>query len=212
MIQRRRKRSLQGLRKLLFLVLTTTAFMIYPVLAQIQYPTVEQNGLSAKPELEEGKVILNGSKGQYTGYVVVKASLPSIWQTLTDYDNFEKYMPNVIESNLLESRGNYRVFEQVQVFRFLLFSRKAKVKIVVTEDYPKLIKFKVIEGEVKKLQGSWQIEPIDSDTYLITHQVSVEPDIESSFNQDLFFTVYEDTIEKTLAVIYQESARRSNGR
>jgi ribosome-associated toxin RatA of RatAB toxin-antitoxin module len=144
--------------------------------------------------------------------VIAKGDLPVIWKVLTDYDNFEKYMPNVVESKLLENRGNYKVFEQVQVFQLLTFSRKAKVKIVVNEDYPKQIKFKVVEGEVKSLQGSWQIDSMGSNKYLITHQVSVEPDIQSSFNRGLFFTVYEDTVEKTLGVVSQESARLSGTR
>ena len=83
------------------------------------------------------------------------------------------------------------------------------MKIVVTEDYPELITFEVVEGDVKKLQGSWKVEPIDSNKYLITHQVTVEPNIQSRFNRGLFFAVYEDTIQKILAVISQESARRS---
>ena len=76
----------------------------------------------------------------------------------------------------------------------------------------KQIKFKVVEGEVKSLQGSWQIDSMGSNKYLITHQVSVEPDIQSSFNRGLFFTVYEDTVEKTLGVVSQESARLSGTR
>jgi ribosome-associated toxin RatA of RatAB toxin-antitoxin module len=141
--------------------------------------------------------------------VIARANLSSIWQVLTDYDNFEKYMPNVAESNLVESRGNQKVFEQVQIFQLLMFTRNAKVKIVVTEDYPEMITFKLAEGELKKLQGSWKIESIDSNKYLITHQVTVEPNIQSRFNRDLFFAVYEDTVKKTLAAISQESAKRS---
>lgn len=208
MIQNSWKRSQKWLIKLLLLILTTT-LVIHSVLAQTQYPTVKENMSPAKSNLEEGKVVFQGSNGQYTGYVIAKANLTSIWKILTDYDNFEKYMPNVVESNLLESRGNQKVFEQVQVFRLLMFTRKAKVKIIVTENYPELITFEIVEGDVKNLQGSWRIEPIDSNKYLITHQVMVEPDSQSSLNRDLFFAVYEDTLQKTLAVISQESAKHS---
>ena len=220
MTQPWQKQHLQCMARLLFITLATiavskgtlTSFANSPVLAQVHDYRVKQNSSAATLNLKEGQVILNGSKGQYTGYVIAKGDLPVIWKVLTDYDNFEKYMPNVVESKLLENRGNYKVFEQVQVFQLLTFSRKAKVKIVVNEDYPKQIKFKVVEGEVKSLQGSWQIDSMGSNKYLITHQVSVEPDIQSSFNRGLFFTVYEDSVEKTLGVVSQESARLSGTR
>jgi len=197
------KQYQKWLKKLLLLILMTTTFVIHPVLAQTNYPT-------DSPNLGVGEVVVEGTNGKYTGYVVVQGNLPSVWETLTDYDNFEKYMPNVVESNILESRENYKVFEQVQVFQFLVFSIEAKVKIVVNENYPKKINFKLVEGDVKSLQGSWEVEPLGSDRYLITHQVSVEPGMKSSINRNLFFRTYEDTMKKTLAVISQESAKRSN--
>ncbi|MCL2923385.1 MAG: hypothetical protein MGF17_01825 [Trichodesmium sp. MAG_R04] len=209
MIQNRWKQSQKSLTRLLVMILTTTALAIHPAFAQIKFSTIKQDTPSAKLNLQEGEVIFKGTKGQYTGYVIAKANLSSIWQALTDYDNFEKYMPNVVESNLLESRGNQKVFEQVQMFQLLMFTRNAKVKIVVTEDYPEMLTFTLVEGELKKLQGSWKIDQIDSNKYLITHQVTVEPNIQSRFNRDLFFAVYEDTVEKTLGVISQESERRS---
>ena len=209
MIQHRRKQSQKWLTRLLLMILTTTALAIHPTFAKIKSPRIKQDTPSTKLNLQEGEVVFKGTKGQYTGYVIARANLSSIWQVLTDYDNFEKYMPNVAESNLLESRGNQKVFEQVQIFQLLMFTRNAKVKIVVTEDYPEMLTFKLAEGELKKLQGSWKIEWIDSNKYLVTHQVTVEPNIQSRFNRDLFFAVYEDTVKKTLAAISQESAKRS---
>ncbi|MCL2932341.1 MAG: hypothetical protein MGG11_08725 [Trichodesmium sp. MAG_R03] len=209
MIQHRRKQSQKWLTRLLLMILTTTALAIHPTFAKIKPPRIKQDTPSTKLNLQEGEIVFKGTKGQYTGYVIARANLSSIWQVLTDYDNFEKYMPNVAESNLVESRGNQKVFEQVQIFQLLMFTRNAKVKIVVTEDYPEMITFKLAEGELKKLQGSWKIESIDSNKYLITHQVTVEPNIQSRFNRDLFFAVYEDTVKKTLAAISQESAKRS---
>jgi ribosome-associated toxin RatA of RatAB toxin-antitoxin module len=117
-------------------------------------------------------------------------------------------MPNVVESQLLESHGNQKVFEQVQNFQILFFSRRTKVKTMVTEEYPKLIKFKVLEGEVKSLEGSWKIEQLAPDKFLVIHQVTVEPDSKLGVNSSLFYSIYEDAIEKTLRAISKETARR----
>jgi ribosome-associated toxin RatA of RatAB toxin-antitoxin module len=162
-----------------------------------------------KTSLKEGQVILTGSNGQYLGQVVVKGSLSTTWAVLTDYENFKNFMPNVVESHLLQRNRFQTIFEQVQVFQVLFLSRREKVKLSVTEKYPKLIKFNVIEGYVKSLQGYWQIEPISSNLFLLTHQVSVEPDIKSSSNRKLFFAIYEDTLENTLKAVKEEIDRRS---
>ena len=79
---------------------------------------------------------------------------------------------------------------------------------MVTEAYPKLIKFKVLEGEVKSLEGSWKIEQLAPDKFLVIHQVTVEPDSKLGVNSSLFYSIYEDAIEKTLRAISKETARR----
>jgi ribosome-associated toxin RatA of RatAB toxin-antitoxin module len=157
----------------------------------------------------EGDAVLQGSNGNYTGRVTVRGPLTTIWAVLTDYDNFSNFMPNVIESRLLQSEGNIKFFEQVQLFQILLASRKARVKLEVTEKPRQLIQFRVVEGEVKSLKGSWKIERRSGDLYLLTHQVSVEPDIRSDFNRKLFYAVYEDTLERTLTAVKQEVDKRS---
>ncbi|GCL60615.1 hypothetical protein NIES3807_38000 [Microcystis aeruginosa NIES-3807] len=118
-------------------------------------------------------------------------------------------MPNVIESRLLQSKGNIKFFEQVQLFQVLVASRRARVKLEVTEKPQNRIDFKVVEGEVKSLKGSWKIERQSGDLYLLTHQVSVEPDIRSNFNRKIFYSVYEDTLERTLTAVKEEVDKRS---
>lgn len=194
--------------------LATTTLIIglsttLPAPAQNVNSPLKQNAPEVKTRLQEGQAVLNGSNGQYSGQMVVRGSLPTIWAVLTDYENFKKFMPNVVESRVLQRKGNQVVFEQVQIFQVLLLSRREKVKLAVTETNPKQIKFKVIEGYVKALQGSWKIEPLSSNLFLLTHQVSVEPDIKSDFNRKLFYSIYEDTLENTLKAVKEEIDRRS---
>ena len=134
---------------LLGIALTTTTLVATPAIAQSNGAGVNQESASLGRNLQDGEILLRGSKGKYIGYTIVRGNIQTLWSVLTDYDNFEKYMPNVVESQLLESDGNQKVFEQVQNFQILFFSRRTKVKTMVTEAYPKLIKFKVLEGEVK---------------------------------------------------------------
>ncbi len=193
------------------LIVTLSLFAVYSQLTLARVPNNPQELLSLvqKDNSREGDAVLQGSNGNYIGRVTVRGPLITIWAVLTDYDNFSNFMPNVIESRLLQSKGNIKFFEQVQLFQVLVASRRARVKLEVTEKPQNRIDFKVVEGEVKSLKGSWKIERQSGDLYLLTHQVSVEPDIRSNFNRKIFYSVYEDTLERTLTAVKEEVDKRS---
>lgn len=161
--------------------------------------------------LRDGKVTLTGTEGKYTARVLVKASAAKAWEVLTDYNNFEQFLPNVASSQLLEANGNKKVFEQVNSVQVLVINKKARIRIAVTETYPQQINFQIVDGDLKSLDGVWTIEPVSPypstppDRVLITHQVSVKP----SSGGSIFYGIYEDTLQKTLAAIKQETELRS---
>lgn len=159
-------------------------------------------------ELEAGEVIIQGREGQYTGRVIVEGTIETVWQVLTDYENFDRFLPNVAASELIEVDGNRSVFEQVNRVRILFFSRESRVRVAATGNYPRRIDFELVEGDLRALNGTWQVEeiPLQSNQFLITHRVNVVP--EPSSNPGLFYNVYEDTLEDTLAAIQQEIEQR----
>ena len=156
--------------------------------------------------LRQGRVFLTGAQGQYTGRILVSAPMATVWKVLTDYDNFERFFPNVEASQLLESNGNQKVFEQVNVIRAFIFDRKARVRISTTETYPQQIAFRLVDGDLKSLEGDWQLEPVSPNQVLITHHVNVDP---GSDFRDLFFSLYEESLENTLKALKQEIEKRA---
>ncbi len=160
--------------------------------------------------LEEGQVAVSGSNGEFTGRVLVDAPGTTVWQVLTDYDNFAQFLPNIEASRLLESVDNRRVFEQVNVVRIFPFTRRSRVVIASTLSYPQHIDFSLVEGDLNTLQGSWQLESVASSAgnqVLITHQVAVAPKGNGP-TRGLFFNTYRSVLEDTLAALKQESERR----
>ncbi len=170
-----------------------------------QLPAQEQSALQA------GDATVTGSNGQFTGRVLINASAPDVWQVLTDYDNFERFFPNVENSRLLESANNRSVFEQINVVQVFLFTQRSRIVVASTESYPQQIDFLLVEGDLETLQGTWQIEPVSSspDQVLITHQVSVEPN-QGGAVRNVFFNIYQNVLEDTLAALKQEAERRIN--
>jgi ribosome-associated toxin RatA of RatAB toxin-antitoxin module len=151
--------------------------------------------------LQSGEAVLTGHDGQYTCRVLVKAPVATVWKVLTDYDNFENYYPNVVSSQIVENKGNRKVFEQVYVIQALIFSKEERVRIAATETYLKQIDFNLVQGDLNSLKGAWRIEPVSSDRVLITHQVSVVP---KDKDRTLFYGIYEDTLENLLRAVKQQ--------
>ena len=160
-----------------------------------------------KLNLEQGEVILKGRKGDYLGLVIAEGNIDSAWEVLTDYNNFDKFLPNVASSTIVSESENNIIFEQTNIVDLWLFQQEFKVKTKVTKSHPNRIDFQIVEGDLKKLIGSWQIQVKSSDKILITHQVEVEPagDIEKPF----FYGVYESSLEETLKAIALEINKRS---
>lgn len=163
--------------------------------------------------MQGDRVVLTGENGQYTGRVTVNAPIATVWEVLTDYDNFARFLPNVTTSRLIQNNGDRKVFEQVYDISAFVITQSTRVRISTRENYPQQIAFQIIEGDLNALEGSWQLEPISSvpgkppDRVAITHQVKVDPG--STPSRFIFFSIYESILEDTLAAIKQEAERRS---
>lgn len=159
--------------------------------------------LASQPQ----RAMLTGKNGQYVVKIVVNSSVDTVWKVLTDYNNYYRFFPNVISSKLLKIQGNEKIFEQVYKIQAIVIDQKTVIRLAATEAYPKQISFKLVQGDVKSLQGSWKIEPISANQVVIQHQVSVDPG--SPGSQILFYTIYENTLKMTLEAVKKEAESRN---
>ncbi len=84
---------------------------------------------------------------------MVNGSVDTAWQVLTDYNNFELFLPGVTNSELLETDGNRKIFEQVNRIKTFIFSTKARVRMAITESYPQKIAFNFLDGDLDTFIG-----------------------------------------------------------
>ncbi len=175
---------------------------------------VDQLPVLERVALREGEVIVTGEKGVYTCRFLVNGSVDTAWQVLTDYNNFELFLPGVTDSELLETNGDRKIFEQINRIKTFIFTTKARIRMVITESYPQKIAFNFIDGDLDNLDGTWLLEPVSPypsappNQVLITHQVTVEPNPLPSRN--FFYNIYENRLEKTLVAIKEEVEQRSD--
>ena len=195
------------------IALTATVVFMPSADAKLFDGPVDKLPVLERAALRNGQVSLQGEDGKYTGRVLVNASMDTVWQVLTDYDNFEEFLPKVSNSELLEANGDRKVFEQTNKVKIFLFNKKSRVRIAVKENYPQQISFEIVDGDLESLNGAWKLEAVSPypsappNQVLMTHQVSVEPG--SIISKSIFFDIYEDTLKSTLAAIKEEVEERA---
>jgi ribosome-associated toxin RatA of RatAB toxin-antitoxin module len=171
--------------------------------------TIPQASLSEsdRASLNSGMPLFSGEEGKYTTKILVNATIDRVWEVLTDYSGFPKFLPTVTAIKMLESNGNQKVYEQTNTVQVLFFSQNSKVAIAVTEIYPSSISFQLRESDtIASLKGTWKIESISPSQVLIANQVNVEPS--ASVPRDFFFNIYSENLIKTLSALKQEMEKR----
>lgn len=182
------------------------------VVAQAQDTVSLKNNLAdlstqEEIDLKQGKVILQGQKGKYLGQVIAPGNIDIAWEVLTDYNNFENFLPSVAQSTIISENGDRIIFEQVNVVDLWLFQQEFTIQIEAIKTPATLVDFKIVDGDLKKLVGKWQIEEISPGNILLRHGVEVEPG--SDTEKPFFYGIYESSLEETLKAISQEISRRS---
>ena len=90
---------------------------------------------------------------------LLEAPLELIWQTLTDYAHLAEFIPGMRTSRVLSQRGAVTVVEQLGEARFLFVSIPIEVTLSSTERPPYAIDANLIKGNLKRMEGSYRIEP-----------------------------------------------------
>lgn len=173
---------------------------------------VDRLPLEQRVSLKRGELVFTGEDGNYVSRLLITTSLDNAWQVLTDYENFANFLPGVASSELIESSGDRKVFEQINKIKTLIFSVESRVQVATTESYPDQIAFTAIDGDLETMDGTWILEAVSPypsappNQVLLTHKVMVKP--AQAPSKGIFFNIYEDRLQKTLEAIKAETERR----
>jgi ribosome-associated toxin RatA of RatAB toxin-antitoxin module len=142
------------------------------------------------------------------GQVETTGKINTAWEVLTDYDNFERFLPNIASSKIITAKGDRILFEQVNVVDLWLIKQKFTVQIEAIKTKPNKIDFKIVDGDLKKLVGRWQISTTSPGKIIVSQAVEVEP--ENNTEKSFFYGVYESSLAENLKAIAKEITKRSN--
>jgi ribosome-associated toxin RatA of RatAB toxin-antitoxin module len=159
---------------------------------------------------------MEGNALAIDAHATIRASLPLIWRTLTDYEHLAEFVPGMKKSHVLERRGGKAIVEQVGEAKVLIFNYPIAVVVESEERYPATIAVRVLSGNLRQLEGAYRIEPVSGvrDQFVLRWRGIIEPDIPLP----LFITapgLRETVGEQFLGMIREIERRRmlqANGR
>lgn len=120
-------------------------------------------------------------KGSDTPKVVAKATIPlppeKIWKVVSDCAHYKERMPHIAASTLLKQDGNRFTCKVTIAMPFPLSNLTAETEAVHTESAEGMSRrWKLIRGDYKVNEGSWEIKPADGgQKSIVTYSVHAEP-------------------------------------
>jgi hypothetical protein len=149
-------------------------------------------------------VVVSGEKGNYVVRLFVNSSKENVWKILTGYTELSRFMPDVISSKVIESKGSQKILDQVYSSAYTL-GLKAKVRLQVTESYLKGLNIELVKADyLRSFHGTWTIEkaPNRPKQLLLTHAIKIDPKID--FGKDIFYQFYREGLEETMIRLKKE--------
>jgi len=166
-----------------------------------------------RDSLRSGQTVVTGDNGKYVARVLVTASPDAVWGVLTDYANLSKFIPNMSSSKILENRGDRKIIEQVDSRQVFVVSIVSRTKLAIQETNLKQIDFRLLDGDLSKMEGYWKMEPVSlipnrpPSEVLITYSVDAQPN--ASTPTEVFYGIFKDALGDTLQAIKKEVKNRN---
>lgn len=138
----------------------------------------------------------------------IKAPHAVIWTTLTDYDHLSEFVPGIKRSRVIGRRGPAAIVEQHGEAGLLVFKYPIRVVVESAEYPPGLITVNVVRGNLKRLEGRYQIQSGgQAGHYLLRWSGIVEPD--TVLPDFITFPLIRSSIEDQFDGMVKEIERRA---
>ena len=184
--------------------MTATSDSIARVLA-------EQSSVLQSSQLQRGEVAIAQQHNQYQAQVLADASVDTAWTVLNDFESLPDFLPTIVSSRVVDDRGNQKVVEQVDRRRVLMMTVDSTIRTQnIAKPDERRIDFHLIDGNLKKMDGYWQIDAVATDfteQALITHVV--EANAEAGLFDGMFHKIFADSLQDNMLAIKAEVERRS---
>lgn len=90
----------------------------------------------------------------------VQATPQQAWGVLTDYERLPKFVPELVQSKVINRNGGDILLEQESQADFLFFSRKLHVTLRVVEQPFSTVHIALVSGDMKECKARWELESV----------------------------------------------------
>jgi ribosome-associated toxin RatA of RatAB toxin-antitoxin module len=94
------------------------------------------------------------------GRADVAVDLETAWRVLTDYDDYPRFIPDLVTSRTLSRNGGSAVIEQRGEARWLLFRQPLTVTFTVVESAPTVVRSKAVSTGFRELESRYDLQTL----------------------------------------------------
>lgn len=162
-----------------------------------------------RENLRQGRCVVVQSQNRHQGFILIDADQETLWEVITDYENFPSFLPTVIEARVVEDEGDRKLVEQVDEREVLFTTVTSRIQTENVETPPHQVSFQMTEGDLTRFQGCWQAIAASTESdrpTLLLQTVAAEAGVgplEMVFDQ-----VLERSLKENLESISRETDRR----
>ncbi len=147
-----------------------------------------------------------GDAVQAVATAVRRVRLEDVWQAATDYERYTEFMPRTCEAVVERRQGDEVVFRTA--LDFVLKKVRYRLRLHLDREAGR-VTWSQIDGDLRRVEGSWQLEDLGDGRTRITYTSRVEPKgpVPKRIMAGLVGKSLPEVIEKTV-----ERARSQQGR
>lgn len=100
----------------------------------------------------------------------------TVWSVISDYDHLADFIPDMRSSRVIQRDGDQILVEQTGVFGILFFQQPVEVKLAVVEYPMRRIVAHAVGGNVKEMDGRYELESLPAGTIRLSYFGRLVPD------------------------------------
>jgi ribosome-associated toxin RatA of RatAB toxin-antitoxin module len=133
-------------------------------------------GLAAEDVLVEAERAGEGVEVRARALIAAPQSL--IWEVLTHYEQLPSFIPGITTSAVRSRQGGKVTVDQSGEASFLVFSFPINIRLEVTENPPAWVASRAVSGNLRRMNGRYDIQPDPRGGVLLRYSGVIEPDFE----------------------------------
>jgi ribosome-associated toxin RatA of RatAB toxin-antitoxin module len=164
---------------------------------------VREGGIDSHQRDQAGSRI---RRGRAMG--LVSAPVDKVTQIVSDYGNYHLFMPHFVTSRVLSQRGSQALLyvEVAALHGAAKLWAQMKLSMVETAT-TRVIKAKMMKGNLKGLEAEWQVTPIDATKTLVAFELCADPDFHMPFATRLVSDYNEKEARSSILALRQQLSK-----